>query len=273
MKLAINVLNGYPISVEESIIAIARVGFDGFFSTWQKGCPVGHWAAVARENGLAFQSIHAPIQGSAEIWEPNGEVVLDTLLSCLDDCRKYQVPIMIVHVFQGFDVEESPNDLGLKRFEQLLKEAERVHVKIAFENTEGEKYLEAVMRCLGQYSSLGFCWDSGHESCYNRGRDMLALYGDKLVATHINDNLGVTGEKICWEDDAHLLPFDGVIDWNNAAQRLKKCPSTNFLTLELKCKNNLNLKYQLDHYQKMSYDSYLVQAYERAKRLEALLSR
>ena len=271
MKLAINVVNKYPISIEESIPAIARAGFDGFFSAWEKNCPLRHWTTLARENGLTFQSIHAPIAGSAAIWEPSGDAVLETLLACLEDCVKFQIPIMIVHVFQGFGVEEHPNDLGLRRFEALLREADRVGVRIAFENTEGEPYLEAVMRNLNQYASLGFCWDSGHEACYNRGKDMLALYGNRLVTTHINDNLGVTGNDITWKDDAHLLLFDGTIDWEDAARRLNKCPPTSFLTFELKSVNNLNPKYQLDRYQKLSYDSYLAQAYERAKRFEELL--
>lgn len=50
----------------------------------------------------------------------------------------------------------------------------------------------------------------------------MALYGDKLIGTHLNDNLGIkdfTG-KITWLDDLHLLPFDGIADWDSIVQRL-----------------------------------------------------
>lgn len=44
---------------------------------------------------------------------------------------------------------------------------------------------------------------------------MLDKYGDRLIATHLNDNLGVSDfdGKVTWTDDLHLLPFDGIIDW------------------------------------------------------------
>lgn len=63
--------------------------------------------------------------------------------------------------------------------------------------------------------AVGFCWDSGHELCYNHGRDMLAQYGDRLLGTRLNDNLGVRddGGQITFLDDLHLLPFEGIADW------------------------------------------------------------
>ena len=48
---------------------------------------------------------------------------------------------------------------------------------------------------------------------------MLALYGEKLICTHLNDNLGIKDfeGKTTWHDDLHLLPFDGIADWNKIA--------------------------------------------------------
>ena len=50
-----------------------------------------------------------------------------------------------------------------------------------------------------------------------KGKDMLELYGDRLIATHINDNLGVSNSdgKIFRTDDLHLLPFDGIAYMKN----------------------------------------------------------
>ena len=96
-------------------------------------------------------------------------------------------------------------------------------MKIAFENTEGEEYLTALMNAFKNDPSVGFCWDTGHEMCYNHSKDMLSLYGDKLICTHLNDNLGIRNYegKITYLDDLHLLPFDGIADWDNLAARLK----------------------------------------------------
>ena len=55
----------------------------------------------------------------------------------------------------------------------LLERAKELGVNIAFENTEGEPFLEAVMSAFKDYENVGFCLDTGHEMCYNDGKDML----------------------------------------------------------------------------------------------------
>ena len=53
---------------------------------------------------------------------------------------------------------------------------------------------------------------------------MMALYGDRLLCTHINDNLGIRNYegRITFIDDLHLLPFDGVADWKWITERLNR---------------------------------------------------
>lgn len=57
-------------------------------------------------------------------------------------------------------------------------------------------------KALADLDNVGFCLDAGHEMCYNHSADMLSLYGDRLIATHINDNLGIRdyGGKTTWID-------------------------------------------------------------------------
>ena len=118
--------------------------------------------------------------------------------------------------------------------------------------------------------NVGFCWDSGHEMCYNRSQDLLALYGDRLIATHLNDNLGIKdfGGRIFWHDDLHLLPFDGIADWDNIAERLDRCGFDGIMTFEL----NLNSKpdrHENDEYRRMPIEEYVAEAYKRACRVAA----
>lgn len=112
---------------------------------------------------------------------------------------------------------------------------------------------------------VGFCWDTGHELCYNRGKNMIALYGDRLFCTHFNDNLGIRDYhgEITWIDDLHLLPFDGIADWNDIAQRLNGCKFNGELTFEL---NKLNRpeRHENDLYEKMSLEEYFAEVYKRA---------
>ena len=110
--------------------------------------------------------------------------------------------------------------------------------------------------------------------CYNYSKDMLKKYGDRLIATHINDNLGIKcfDGKIYWYDDLHLLPFDGIGDWEGVAKRIADCRYDGILTFELSKKSKPN-RYDNDKYQKLSAEEYLSEAYARACRVAALVQK
>ena len=110
--------------------------------------------------------------------------------------------------------------------------------------------------------------------CYNRSRDMLALYGDRLVCTHINDNLGIRNfdGNITWTDDLHLLPFDGIADWDNIADRLNAHGYNGTLTFELNRESKPD-RHDNDRYASMDDADYFARAYAAACRFAALKER
>ena len=108
---------------------------------------------------------------------------------------RHGVPILVCHAFIGFN-DHTPTEAGLVRLERLIRHAEKRGIITVFENTEGEEYLDAVMNRFESSPALGFCIDTGHEMCYNRSKDMISLYGKKLCATYLNDNLGITGNEL-----------------------------------------------------------------------------
>ena len=265
------------ISVEDQIRLFAGVGFEGFFTGWRRGAPVAQWRKTADECGMLYQSIHGPIHGCAEMWKEDSESADDfirELTECLRDCAANGVGLMISHAFIGFDTGMRPTETGLERFGRVIREAERCGVKIAFENTEGEEFLALLLNTFGDSPNVGFCWDTGHEMCYNGGRDMTALYGGRLLGTHLNDNLGVRSfqGKITWHDDLHLLPFDGIGDWADIAARLKRCRFTGPLTFELK-RDSKPDRHENDAYARMSMEEYVTNAYMRACRVAALVDK
>ena len=103
---------------------------------------------------------------------------------------------------------------------------------------------------------------------------MLALYGNKLIATHINDNLGIRdyNGKITWIDDLHLLPFDGIIDWADSVRRMNRCDYQDILTFELGIRSKPD-RHENDCYAKMTHEEYVAEAYKRACRIAALKQR
>ncbi len=162
----------------------------------------------------------------------------------------------------------------MRNFSVVVDEAERLGVKIAFENTEGEEYLAYLMEVFKDRECVGFCWDTGHEMCYNHSTDMMALYGDRILCTHLNDNLGIKyfNGEIIFLDDLHLLPFDGVADWDDIVFRLNKYGFNDMLTFELNTISKPD-RTENDFYGRMKINDYLTEAYKRACRVAMLKAR
>ncbi len=222
---------------------------------------------AANELDMIYQSIHAPFLKMRHMWYQSDETenAKQELKDCIAEAAEYNVRIVVLHPFIGFDVNEA-TEFGVKNFKEVVDYAKEKGIKIAFENVEGEAYLEALMSAFFEYNNVGFCWDTGHEMCYNRSKDMLELYGDRLIATHINDNMGVRGDAITFQDDLHLVPFDGVKDWQDAMDRLDKCGYNDIMTFELKIDSNIDNKYKTG-YSKMRFEDYVKYVYDRAIKL------
>ncbi|MBR0055784.1 MAG: sugar phosphate isomerase/epimerase, partial [Kiritimatiellae bacterium] len=181
-------------------------------------------------------------------------------------------PLVVAHAWIGFK-PTAPTPAGIERFGHVLEAARAGGVRLALENTEGEEHLDALLGAFRDEPALGFCWDTGHELCYNRSRDMMASFGDRLFATHLNDNLGITDPSgpTTWLDDLHLLPFDGVADWRGIAARLAQSGFGGPLTFELN-RTSKPGRHENDAYAAMTLGDYVAEAMARARRFAALLA-
>lgn len=268
--MGMNTSEGFGIPIEEQIKMLQKTGFEAFFTPWKEGCPIDKWASLARETGMIYQSVHAPFGGTADLWrddEKEAKKAENEIISCIHDCSRNEIGLMVSHCYIGFDGIVDITDEGLERYGRIIDEAERCGVNIAFENTEGEEYLEKLLDVYGDRPNVGFCLDTGHEMCYNFSKNLLEKWGDKLIATHLNDNLGIKdlGGKITWHDDLHLLPFDGIRDWDELARRLRACNYKGILTFELN-KTSKPDRHENDKYERMSLEDYFTECYIRACR-------
>lgn len=271
-KICINLNPGFKdVSFEDCLDAMKAAGFDGVFTGWTPGDMVRR-AAIIREKGLYFQSVHAPFTKAHKPWEEGaeGEAEIDSLIDCIRECSEAGVPIVVIHPIIGMD-RHNPTDLGIERFGRLVKEAEKLGIMLAFENVEGIEYLEKIIAELGSSPAIGYCWDTGHEMCYNGSMDVPALFGDKLICTHLNDNLGQTDPNvITWLDDSHLFPFDGIADWQGIASRLDRINYSGELTFELTLASKPG-KNTHDIYKDLTLDSYFKFVYDKAVQFAQLL--
>ncbi len=271
MKLAVDV-DFDNLGFDEVCSIIKSSGFDGAFTGWDENGDAEKAAELFYKHGLIHQSVHAPFSHICDMWTPDYNEVLERQLMCLEETAKCGVKRTVSHVFIGFGKEEKPDEWGLISFGKYLDRAEELGVYVAFENTEGEPYLHYLLEHFKDREICGYCWDSGHEQCYSRGRDLLALYGDRLLCTHLNDNLGVTGDEITFYDDAHLLPFDGIIDWEKAALKLKKSKPLDILSFELVTKSRPNRDTH-KIYEGLSPELYMEKAYTVAKKISDMIEK
>ena len=250
----------------EQMKIMKNVGFEAFFTDWvpEKTEEIANEAARL---GLFQQSIHSPFSKEykvSHLWNggEEGEFVTNSLIKCVEDCGRFDIPVMVIHPFIGFK-DHTPTQVGLDNYARVIEAANKAGVKLGFENVEGEEYLAAIMERFWNEESLGFCLDTGHEMCYNRHKDMLALYGEKLCHTHFNDNLGVRGEEITFHDDLHLMPTDGIADWHGIMERIRRTGYNGILMSELSFANKPG-KNGIEHkYAEMSVEEFMHEAYKK----------
>ena len=265
-NICINVGMGASVPEIKQLEIIKNAGFDGVFFDWERNVDRTAEIKKAVSLGLEIQSFHAPFYGMDDIFHADdtlSDKMINDIIGTIDCASEYGTDLIICHAIIGMD-NHSPNDLGIKRLERVIEHTEKKKIRIAFENTEGPEYLEKILDAYGELPHIGFCFDSGHELCYNNKEDMLGKFGKYLFSTHLNDNMGQTGDEITFYDDSHLLPLDhGVGDWEGIAERLHKCNFNGPLTFELVCTNRPERTVS-DKYEKMSFEEYISEAYKKA---------
>jgi sugar phosphate isomerase/epimerase len=274
-KICLALSNGFGIPYEEQIKLFKSTGFEGTaIDLSDKNADAYKIASAIKDENMLISYLHAPFNKSDDMWMDGeiGDIALAELLDCVETCSRLEIPAMVAHTFIGFDSDNIPTQIGIERYGALAVRANELGVELALENTEGEEYLAALMKELSDIPSVSFCWDTGHELCYNYGKDMISLYGDRLSVTHINDNLGIRDfdGKITYIDDLHLLPFDGITDWNSVAKRIVGCRFEGPLSFELSI-NSKPGRHENDKYAAMPIESYVAEAYIRACRVADLV--
>jgi sugar phosphate isomerase/epimerase len=229
----------YDLPMTQMIPMLKHVGFSALSPAWTSEAEIESIADCARQNGMALQSLHAPHKNTPVLWAPDTPeslVLQEGILRCIDTCARLHIPLTVIHGWQGLNYTFPTSPLDFRFFDRAVAHAKEKQVSIAFENLEGEEYLTALLTRYQGETHVGFCWDSGHDHCYPHKTNFLKAYGDRLIMTHLNDNLGLRdpGGVPTGNDDLHFLPYDGNIRWEDAIGRLKNYPKQHILNFELK---------------------------------------
>ena len=257
-KIGINMHAKKGLSAADFAKAARGLGFSTVFSLPKEQEVMLENANALAAAGMSYETLHAPFKGINAIWQEGeeGNEMLLKMMDCVDFCVTVGAPIAVVHLSSG-DNPPPPTDVGRGRFIRLVDYAIGKGIKIAFENQRKLHNISWSFEEFRDTETVGFCWDCGHESCFTPGRRYMPLFGDRLVCTHIHDNLGI------YNADQHLLPFDGQIDFSYVANAIKESGYTGSLMLEIKGNS--------DFYAELSVEAFLERAAVSVKRLRKMI--
>lgn len=270
---------GYEISDADLLRLYADVGFSSFFTGWvSEGDFNDRTADTAAKCGLVWESIHAPFAGINDIWKEGekGDAWVARLKAVADTCVRYGIPYMTVH---ATNVPQYNNNgpcgsrfsqLGVDRFAEVVSYCGERNVKASFENVEfPQKELETLIKELekrGLEKGMGITYDVGHWNCYPCDLDFADAFGKHLIGTHVQDNFGVKDPQvITWDDDCHLLPFDGTMDYRKVGETLRRCNYQGTIILEIS-----RTRVGMPWYKDYTVEQYFATAAERAAHVARL---
>lgn len=246
----------------ENLQKIKDNGFECFFSS-EKNTGMEYVATLKNQAvklGLDYEFIHGPFNGINEMWTSIEEpAIFGAFKSAIDAASNANVKSVVAHVSSSFNPPQI-SELGLSRFDALVEHAQKKGVILAFENLRRLGNFAYLMDRYEDNRHVKYCYDCGHEHCFTVRVPFLPIYGNRLICTHLHDNYG-QDKTVSNGGDAHLLPFDGNINFLEVMRGLEKVQYQGSLMLEV----------SNDLYVDLSADDFLKRAYERAKKLSELI--
>lgn len=248
-ELAIAIQNeNEKVSIIETINSIKKAGFKNVFVQWYDE----NWqhsqekqVELCKKLGFNIIFAHLGYQNINCIWESGieGDTLVERYKSDIENCNKYHIPMVVMHLTSK-KVAPMYNELGLNRIKKITQYANKLGVKVAFENTKIKGYLEYVLENIKD-ENVGICFDAGHYHVHFNDEFNFEFFKNRIFAVHLHDN-----DK---SDDLHLLPFDGTINWKYVMNQLKECNYNGPITMEL-CYRYDYLNLPLDDFYKIGYE-------------------
>jgi sugar phosphate isomerase/epimerase len=191
-------------------------------------------ASQLNDRGLRAHSVHAPIADSLRkgVWgtpyslatadQAARTLAVEETLAALRAAAFLQAGFLVVHLglpaAQQPDVRDNRRDAALRSLEALHDAAGPLGVRLALEvipnPLSDAGTLVALIEDDLDAGDVGICLDAGHAFLMGDLTDAIEIAAGHLLTTHLHDNGGTA--------DDHLVPFDGAIDWAQAAMTLQK---------------------------------------------------
>ncbi|MDO4740065.1 MAG: sugar phosphate isomerase/epimerase [Eubacteriales bacterium] len=192
------------------------------------------YAQAAKAHGVGFGQAHAPFPTYVHGAQKTNEFLLHAIKKTMMLLGEVQCPWLIVHPnFNSYSERLSPEEewrLNEEFYAALIPAIRETGVRVCTENmfsSYKRHIIEAVMSDfefaaafvdhmneLAGEELFGFCLDVGHAALLHRDqRKVINTMGRRITTLHLHDNDG--------QNDQHLFPYEGIIDWDAVCTGLK----------------------------------------------------
>ena len=204
---------------------------------------LGEWLT---ESGLVLHSVHAPITDvfangrgqrtfSTATQDGNGRVTaLREIEAALSIARTVPFKFLVVHLGVPIAQRPGPDDnnrqAAIRSIEAIHALAAPLGVRVAVEVMGNELSTPVVLVDMLERAfedtDIGVCMDVGHAHLLGDTAEAVETTSEYLITTHIHDNDG--------QNDDHLVPFLGSLDWAATIIALEKIGYDGVLMYEVK---------------------------------------
>lgn len=147
-------------------------------------------------------------------------------------CLKVVVHPFMPYLDRGGLIVEKEIALNIRLFKQLAPFAREHGVTVCIENVAvpnevALSYIDNMKTVLREVDDeyIKCCLDTGHFESLNQDIcEKICLLGDDLAALHVHDS--------AFGQDRHLIPFQGLLDWNSFTRGLKTIGFKGVMSLE-----------------------------------------
>jgi sugar phosphate isomerase/epimerase len=202
-----------------------------------------------RNTGIALNSVHAPMYADYDRGRTGSPPVnvtstdRATRVAAMDEIKRAleiaeQIPFrfLVQHLGVGGEVyDERKVDAAMTSIEHLRAFAKPLGVRVLLENMRNEmstpeKLIEFIQ--ASRFEDVGVCFDFGHAHLMGDVPQAFETLKHHIRSTHVHDN-----KK---DEDTHLWPGEGTINWKEAMELLRSAPHTPPILLELEENEKIN---------------------------------
>ena len=197
--------------------------------------------ALIESKGMTVSQAHAPWRTPIKDRDPHERMLwTEAMKKSIYGTYVLGAPRFVVHPLMPYlDTAEGKEEvwsLNEAFFAELADYAKEYGVTVCVENLPFPAYplttVEQVCEIVDKLDrpNLKVCLDAGHASIFF-GSDVgaaIRYIGKRLEAVHIHDNMG--------KEDEHLIPGDGIIDWDGYCAALREIGFDGVISLETSAK-------------------------------------